>query len=274
MVKFFQRTDDGLAEVFITEAERWLGHRCRLGAPSEFGRRAGYDGLDHPWDGAFLDCVAFDAGLSGLPALTGTVAGLAELVKCRRAVSVPRRGDLVFFAFPVTGHFTGPHVGVVADGSRFSGHGELDVLEAQVASPLPRGPKDPDGIYIRRRNVHDVLLFARPNFRRRLELGKNVQTGPKIHVAQLRSGRPNDSTGLVQQALLDVFRHAGLSKVFRADGHAGLSVTKMWDGPTRRAFARYQRSIGYVGPDATGDPEDVRALRRLADDSGLFSIDE
>lgn len=273
MVKFFQRTDDDLAEAFIAEAERWLGHRCRLGAPSEFGRRVGYAGIDHPWDGAFLDCVGFDAGLTGLPSLTGTVAGLAELLKSGRAVSVPRRGDIVFFAFPVTGHFTGPHVGVVADGSRFSTHGEFDALEAQVASPLPRGPKDADGIYVRRRNVHDVLAFVRPDLKRRPATAEKMQTGPKINLAHLRATRPNEATGLVQKALLAVLSHAGMGKAFRADGHAGLSVTKRWDGPTRRAFARYQRSIGFVGPDADGEL-DPRALRRLGEDSGLFSIDE
>lgn len=270
----FRRPDDELAEAFVAEAERWLGHRCRLGAPNEFGRRAGYDGLDHPWDGAFLDCVAFDAGLAGLPALTGTVAGMGELLKTGRAVQVPRRGDVVFFAFPVTGHFTGPHVGLVVDGSRFSKSGEVDVLEAQVGSPQPRGPKDADGIYVRRRSVHDVIMFARPALRRRPGQGEKTLTGPLVSVAQLRAQRPNESVGLVQSALLKVFPHAGLGKVFRADGHAGLSTTKRWDGPTRAAFARYQRSIGYVGPDATGSPDDVRALRRLGDDSGLFSVED
>lgn len=262
--------------IFFEEAEKYLGHRCRLGSVNEFGRRTGYGSHDAPWDGAFLDCVARDAGLVGLPGLTATVSGLSELVKARRIVSVPSRGDLVFFAFPVTGYFTGPHVGVVADGSRFAAYGEIDVLEAQVPSPLPRGPKDPDGIYVIRRSIHDVFAFAQPNLRKRPEQDVKTQTGTKITLAHLRSGRLNDATGLVQQALLQVL-HApntglsGLGRTLRLDGHAGLSVSKRWDGSTRRAFARYQRSIGYVGPDANGEPE-LRSLQRLGLDSGLFEI--
>jgi hypothetical protein len=278
-VKTFRRSRPDGAEnagraAFVDEAEKYIGYRCRLGTVNEFGRRVGYSAHDAPWDGAFLDCVAHDAGLVGLPSVTGTVSGLSELVKDRRIVSVPLRGDLVFFAFPVTGHFTGPHVGVVVDGSRFATHGEIDVLEAQVPSPMPRAPKDPDGIYVIRRSINDVLMFARPNLRKRPEQDAKTQTGTKIPLAHLRATRANDATGLVQKALLQVLPGlSGLGRKLRVDGHAGLSVTKKWDGPTRRAFARYQRSIGFVGPDATGEPE-LRTLQRLGLESGLFSISE
>jgi hypothetical protein len=272
----FLRPKDDLHEIFFAEAEKWLGHRCRLGTPNEFGRRAGYDGLDHPWDGAFLDCVVFDAGLAGLPSLTDTVAGLAELLRRRRTVSSPRRGDVVFFAFPAAQHFAGPHVGLVADGSRFRDHGELDVLEAQVGSPQARGPKDADGIYIRRRNINDVLVIVRPALTRRPGGDKKELTGINISISHLQPGKASASVEIVQRALLLVLASpratSGVRKRFIADGHAGMAVTRKWDGPTKRAFARYQRRIGFAGPDATGDPT-IPALRRLAEESGLFRLD-
>lgn len=267
----FRRPDAELAEVFASAAEAWVGHRCLTGTPSEFGRRVGYAAHDAPWDGAFLDCVARDAGLGGLPSLTGTVAGLGELLACGRAASEPRRGDVVFFSFPAVGHFAGPHVGVVVDGSRWRTDAEFDSVEGQVASPLPRGPRDADGVYIRRRSRHDVLVFCRPALTRRPE-SASVQTGPLVNLAQLRSGRANESIALVQRALLLVFPRAGMGKLFRADGHAGLSVTRRWDGPTRRAFARWQRSIGFVGPDASGDPEPA-SLARLAHETGTYAFE-
>lgn len=268
-----RRPDRALAELLVSAAEEWIGHRCVTGAQNEFARRVGYAGHDAPWSGAFLDCVARDAGLGGLPSLTGATAGLGELLACRRAVLSPRRGDVVFFSFPTVGHFTGPHVGLVTDVSDWRTLGEFVTVEAQVNAGLPRSPRDADGVYNRRRSRHDVLAFCRPALTRRPEQGAPVQTGPLVTIAQLRSGRANDAIELVQRALAVIFPQAGLSKAFRADGHARALPTRRWDAATRRAYARWQRSIGFVGPDAPGDP-DPASLARLSRESGVFRVED
>jgi hypothetical protein len=244
----------------------------------------GYSGHDVPWDGAFIDCVARDAGLAGLPSLVSTTAGLGELLARRRAASRPRRGDVVFFSFSTApARFAGPHVGVVADGSRFRTTGAFTAVEAQVASGSPRAPDVADGIFVRRRSVHDVLAFCRPLLFDAARPGSTpVQTGASITLRELSLTRPSSDTRLVQSALnagLLKRRRAdgharsvgpGLLEALRADGHAAVPVTGVWDARTRAAFARFQRSVGFVGPDASGDPEPA-ALARLGRDSGLWS---
>jgi peptidoglycan hydrolase-like protein with peptidoglycan-binding domain len=44
-----------------------------------------------------------------------------------------------------------------------------------------------------------------------------------------------------------------------------------YDGQTRSAFANFQRSVGYVGDDATGIP-DPASLELLAIKSGMFRV--
>lgn len=265
----FRRRDSELAELFTATAEEHVGYRHIVG-PNPFRDRVGYNAHDHPWDGAFLDCVQRDAGLAGLPALVSTTAGLGELLACRRAVVEPARGDIVFFSFPVTGHFAGPHVGVVADGSQFRTKGTFTAIEAQVASGLPKAPKDADGIFLRRRDVHDVLVFCRPALKLSRLGEPSVQTGRQITLVKLSQRRRSSDTQLVQQALNAVLMTPGSGKKFRADGHVAIPITGLWDDRTRAAFARFQRAIGFAGPDASGDPE-PNALARLGRDSGTFS---
>lgn len=264
------RRSDELAELFAATAEGHVGYRNVTG-PNEFSARVGYNGHDHPWDGAFLDCVQREAGLVGCPSLVATAAGLGELVTCRRAVLRPTRGDIVFFSFPVTTHFAGPHVGVVADGSKFLSSGKFISVEAQVASGQARASKDADGIFKRRRDVHDVLMFCRPLFRRSRPGEDSVQTGPSVELTKLTSRRKSLDTSLVQGALNTILGTPGPGRPFRADGPLSIPVTGIWDDRTRASFARFQRSIGFVGPDASGEPE-PNALARLGRDSGRFSV--
>jgi len=266
----FRRPDgDELAARLVAAAEEHVGWR-HVAGPNPFRDRVGYNAHDHPWDGAFIDCVSRDAGLAGLPALVSTTAGLGEFLACRRAVDRPARGDIVFFSFSPSGRFAGPHVGVVADGSRFRASGDFTAVEAQVASGLPKASDSADGIFVRRRNVHDVLAFCRPALVD-ARLGQPVvQTGRQITSVKLSERRRSDDTRLVQEALNAVLGTPGLGKAFRADGHAAVPVTGVWDARTRAAFARFQRSIGFVGPDASGNPE-RDALARLGRDSGSWS---
>lgn len=265
----FRRRDDELAELLAATAENHVGYRHVVG-PNPYREARGYNAHDHPWDGAFLDCVLREAGLTGCPSLVSTTAGLGELLACRRAVDEPARGDVVFFSFPVTGHFAGPHVGLVADGSHFSTRGTFTAIEAQVASGLPKAPKDADGIFLRRRDVHDVLAFCRPALKLSRLGEPSVQTGRQITFVKLQPRHKTDDTRVVQKALNIVLGTPGLGKAFRADGLTAIPVTGLWDARTRAAFARFQRAIGFAGPDASGDPE-PNALARLGRDSGTFS---
>lgn len=267
---FLRRDGDELAELFTSTAEGHVGYR-HISGPNPFRDRVGYNAHDHPWDGAFLDCVQREAGLTGTPALVSTTAGLGELLACRRAVTRPARGDIVFFSFPVTGHFAGPRVGVVADGSRFLADGTFTVIEAQSASGLPKASSSADGIFLRRRDRHDVLAFCRPLRKLSRPVEPAVQTGRQITLVKLSQRRKTSDTRFVQEALNVVFGTPGLSKAFRADGHASIPITGAWDERTRASFARFQRSIGFVGPDASGEPE-LNALTRLGRDSGTFSV--
>lgn len=269
-MKFHRRSDD-LAELLTATAEEHVGYR-HVAGPNPYRERVGYNGHDAPWDGAFIDCVQRDAGLTGIPALVSTTAGLGEFLACRRVVSTPARGDVVFFSFPVTGHFAGPHVGLVADGHQFLKTGEFLVIEAQSTPGTPKGHAGADGIYVRRRHAHDVLAFCRPELKRRLGSAA-VQTGSQITIVKLQQRRKTKDTAIVQKALNLVFVTPGPGRPFRADGPPPIDVTGAWDEATRSAFARYQRSIGFAGPDASGLPE-PHALERLGRDTGTFSLTE
>jgi len=269
-VKFLRRSDD-LAELLTATAEEHVGYR-HVAGPNPFRERVGYNGHDAPWDGAFIDCVQRDAGLTGIPALVSTTAGLGEFLACRRAVSVPARGDVVFFSFPVTGHFAGPHVGLVADGSGFFKTGEFLAIEAQSTPGTPKGHTGADGIYVRRRRAHDVLAFCRPRLETRLG-STDVQTGNQVTLVKLQPRRKTRDTAIVQEALNLVFVNAGPGRPFRADGPPPIGITGTWDEATRSAFARFQRSIGFAGPDASGDPE-PNALARLGRETRTFSLTE
>jgi hypothetical protein len=81
-----------------------------------------------------------------------------------------------------------------------------------------------------------------------------------IDTETVRPGRRNKSIGLVQAGLA---RTVGLGKV----------TVDMFDTETERAYAHWQRTLGYVGNDARGIP-DLRSLRTLGERTGLFTTEE
>jgi hypothetical protein len=249
-------------ERFLEEARSHLGYRPRPGGLSDFGQTVGYSGHDIPWDGAFVDVVARAAEVL-LPACVNTSSGLAELVYSRRVVSIPRPGDIVFYSFPATGMdlWSQPHVGIVTGViGDFRLTGRFTAIEAQTGSGLPKDTTAQTGVFERVRWRREVIAFARPNFKRRPAIGpKNVQTGSLlVRINRVRPGRGSADVQTVQLALTQV---AGL------EGHE----YGLFDGPTRDAYARWQRMIGRVGSDATGDP-DPGSLARLGRETGLFEI--
>lgn len=255
-MKLRRRTE--LQQTFLDNALSHVGYRTRPGGVSDFGRRVGYSGHELPWDGAFIDCVAIDSGLV-IPSCVHTPSGLAEFSFDGRLRSRPEPGDVVFFSFSTGTAWGTPHVGIVTDTSAWDDRDLLTVVEAQTDSGLARGSADRDGVYQRVRWRYEVLAFARPNFERRPGRGLKMQTDSLgVRARAVRPGKRNRDVQTVQLSLASV---VGLR-----DYEPGL-----FDAATKRAYARWQRRLGYVGPDASGDP-DPKSLTRLGDETKLFWV--
>jgi hypothetical protein len=243
---------------FVEKARDYVGYRCRPGGLSDFSQETGYHGHEIPWSGAWVDHVARETEVM-MPACVYGPGALAEFVQTGRFYLRPEPGDVAFFAFPtvVTGPSAGfamPHVGIVV--STADNGGKFLTVEAQVSAGLPRGSKDPDGIYERTRWIFETTGFGRPNFRARPGIDATPET--VISFSNVRTGKGSSEIALVQTALLntcDLREYA----------------TGTWDTATRRAFARWQRRIGRAGSDAAGLP--VREdLERLGLETGLFRL--
>lgn len=243
---------------FLEVARSHLGYKTRPSGLSDFGAQTGYSGHAIPWSGAFIDVVARDAEVI-MPSCMYTPSGLGEFVAGGRVVSEPEPGDIVFYVFPTTDQFSMPHVGIVSDVTDFAQTGVFVAIEAQVASGLPRASTDRTGIFERPRWKYDVIAFARPDFKLRPGRKSKMQTGPVfVNERLVRLGKKNSDIEVVQSALVEV---AGLT-----DFSAGA-----FDASTQRAYARWQRQVGYVHPDCTGVP-DRRSLKVLGDRTGAFQL--
>lgn len=248
-------------EAFISTAESYLGYTARADGTSVFLETVGYTANGTPWDGAFIDVVAREAGV-GLRWTSHiyTPQALSNYIRDGRVFRKPRRGDIVFFDSATVGMFGAPHVGIVTDASYFLTDGTFSTIEAQTSSGLPRGSALNDGVYRRVRNNLDVLAFGRPNFNGAPMLERVISTDelPVIKPAQVRPGLRHPSVVLLQLALA---MKTGVRRLPR--GH--------FDEKTRVAYAKFQRSIGVVNAD--GVPE-LASLQRLAKESKLFQADQ
>jgi hypothetical protein len=252
-------TESNLRDSFLASAENYLGYTARAEGTNIFGEMVGYNGKGLPWDGAFIDVIAREVGLP-LPAFVYTPQALSHYIHNGSLYLVPKRGDIVFFETSTVTDFGPPHVGVVTDVSRFATDGVFSTIEAQVNHGLPRGSALNDGVYKRTRSKLDVIGFARPNFRltARHSGEQNTSTGalPVVVPAQVKPNMKHPNVEHVQLALSVV---TGIRRLPR--GH--------FDGKTRSAYAKFQRSIGYVPAD--GVPE-LNSLQRLAKETGLFRV--
>lgn len=242
----------------IDEAERWLGFRPAGNMSTPFGELAGYNGQTYA--GMFIDYVFFKAGVL-IPSCGYSPTSLAEFTSTRRVYKNPRPGDIAFFSFSVTGETYGmPHVGLVVKTDRWRPDGLVQTIEGNVGSGLPKGDPGLTGVYSRVRSRHEVLGFCRPRFRPAIFTLTGKAGTTTINVETVRPGRRNKSIGLVQTGLA---RTVGLGKV----------TVDMFDGETERAYAHWQRTLGYVGNDARGIP-DLRSLRTLGERTKLFTTEE
>lgn len=250
----------------IAEARSHLGYRTRPGGVSDFGATVGYSSHDIPWDGAFIDVVARSAGAS-IPACVNTLSGLAEFQYSGRLYSTPEIGDIVFYSFSVRSEnpWGQPHVGIVTGlVGDFVQTGRFVAIEAQTGSGLVRDIADRNGIFERVRWRYETIGFGRPNYgarKPRPGIGPNLQTDNLfVRISRVRPGKRNADVQTVQAALALV---ADLR-----DYEPGVYCPS-----TRDALARWQRMIGRVGSDASGEP-DFLSLERLGRESGLFEMRE
>lgn len=237
---------------FILTAEKYVGHKARPGGESEFGRRSGYSGHNIPWSGAFVDCIANDAGVS-LPACVYSPSGLGELLRSRRMVKSPLPGDIVFYTFATRAadSFSMPHVGIVVDTINWKDRKVFTAVEGDVDGKVSRF----------NRENHDVLAFCRPDFNVRPGRTGTQQTDiVSISASKIKIGARGRDVLNVQTALRET---VGLNDASPA----------IFDQSTAAAFSRWQRRIGFVGKDANGVP-DRRSLEKLGFDTGIFSVND
>lgn len=239
----------------VNQARAWLGFQTRANDSTPFGEATGYN--NQPvWSGLFIDYVFFKAGVR-IPSCAHTGSGLAEFMKAYRVYQYPRPGDIVFFSFGTGERFSMPHCGLVVDTTGWKDAGLFKTIEGATGSGLPKGDSGLAGVYERVRSRHEVIGFARPKFRPAPEK-KEVTGRHEVKLDSIRPGRRNKSIGLVQASLLKV---TGLGRV----------TPDLFDDETQRAYARFQRNLGYVGPDANGLP-DMRSLQALGDLSSNFRV--
>ena len=247
-------------DTVIETAEAWLGFiNAGLNGRTPFGERSGYE---VNWAGAFIDTVFHDAGMR-IPSCVYSSSGLAEFIKQGRVKNKPQPGDIVFFAFPTGDIFGVSHVGLVADTSRWKTDGLVGTIEAQVNSGLPKSDPYVRGVFRRIRSRHEIIAFARPDFKMKGQPGaRKLETDQRasLTLISIRPGRRNKSIGLVQVALMKV------------TGSLGKITIDMFDGQTQHAYARWQRQMGYANDRATGVPDEA-SLRLLGETTGVFKLD-
>lgn len=254
--KFFFRTTQPEPLLQLAVAESHLGY-TPLGNRSEFAERVGYPGAT--WAGAFIDCVFHDAGLV-IPSVTYPASGLAEFIKARRVVKTPQPGDIAFFTFATGSPFETMHVGLVVDTREWLTAQLVQTIEGDVSSGLAKSDPSLRGVFKRVRDGHEILAFVRvqPAPTKKPE---TAQPGslPILDDRRVTPGRRNKDVGLVQLALKQVTGLVG-------------ETPDLFDGPTKRAYARWQRITGRVGPDASGQP-DRASLQLLGERTRKYKLD-
>jgi hypothetical protein len=274
-------------ELFISNAQKYLGYTAELLGRTIFGQKVGYDA--GPWSGAFIDVVARESDLN-FPSFVYSAAGLAECIRTGNISRAPQPGDIAIFNFSsMTGHaasaFSMPHCGIVTDVQEFASTGRFITVEGNTDGSTKHLTKD--GVHQKIRHVTDVVIFCRPAF------GKKTGSGKTFYerLAQLLDAA---RTRMTTEELREIEDAARTPKVLRLNGEVRYGdrnkkieliqlalavVTDLrgcepgkWDGATAAACSRFQRNIGRTGSDVTGLP-DAGTLQRLAKESGIFVVE-
>jgi hypothetical protein len=176
-----------------------------------------------------------------------------------------------------------PAAGIVIDVRELRTNGRFLTIEGNSTGSTSY--QDKDGVHQKIRHLTDVVLFCRPEefessiFRRTVrlltKLGKKMRgqlpdkleldglveltkNPERVKTAALRAGTRNRSIEVVQLALSQVTDLQGAER-------------GKWDAASIAACARFQRSIGRVGLEATGVLDAV-TLQTLSQVTGLFII--
>lgn len=269
----------GTIAAFINNARKHIGYTSELLGRNVFGERVGYDTT--VWSGAFIDVIARESGVD-LPSFTYSPAGLAECIRRGNISRTPKLGDIAIYNFASTSthaasSFSAPHCGIVVDVRELKTNGRFLTIEGNVTGSTSYQQKD--GVHQKIRYVTDVVLFCRPasgehlltklykKFTGKLpgklelnEIQEAASLQETVRLKMIRGNTRNRSIELIQLALSQV---TDLTNCDRGK----------WDGATAAAFANFQRSIGRVGAEATGDP-DLNSLKRLSTKTGLFKLED
>jgi hypothetical protein len=275
-------------ELFISNAQKYLGYTSEILGRNMFGQKVGYD--SEPWSGAFVDVVARESQVN-IPSFVYSAAGLAECIRSGAISRVPKLGDIAIFNFSsMSGHeadaFGPPHCGIVMDVQEFTKSGRFVTIEGNTEGPGKHLTKD--GVHQKIRSVTDVVIFCRPAFsngkirsRRTfyewlMELFDAART--RITVAELQELKAAASAPSIIK-LNNEIRHGDRNKRIETIQLALATVTDLrgcepgkWDQVTASAFARFQRNIGLTGADVTGLP-DPGTLNRLSKVSRVFRLE-
>jgi hypothetical protein len=276
-------------ELFVTNAQKYLGYSSEMLGRNMFGQKVGYD--SGPWSGAFIDVVARESQVN-IPSFVYSAAGLAQCIRSGAISRAPKVGDIAIYNFSsISGYepdpFGMPHCGIVTDVQEFMKSGRFVTVEGNTGGPGQLSTKD--GVHQKIRHVTDVLIFCRPAFTngkigsrstfyerlmKLIDPARTRITGDEIKElekaasapsilrlnGEIRSGDRNKRIELIQLALATVTDLRGCEP-------------GKWDAITGAACARFQRNIGRTGSDVTGLP-DIGTLKRLSKDSRIFKLED
>lgn len=276
----FKKTSAARAANFVSTASTYIGYQAGPLMKNQFSERVGYN--SQPWAGAFIDVVARESGLH-VPSFVYTPTALAAASHLGLIRSQPMPGDVVFFNFASDNSgsaFAMPHVGIVVDTREYGTTGRFLTVEGNVRPANPKYGQDTDGVQQRVRYSGDVIAFARvanggPQPGKLLtKLITKLSSKTARLEAQAFEEAAREQKIVVTAAIRPGLRNRQIETVQLALGMTvGLksATPGMWDAATVNAMARYQRSIGYVGTDASGIPNQS-TLQRLASDTNLFQV--
>ena len=185
--------------------------------------------------------------------MISTAAALGWFAKRDRLFTTgPRPGDIVFYAFPSTGLFGQPHVGIVTETDKYKTEYTFRAIEGETASGLSRGNQDPDGVFERTRYETDVLGFVRPQ-QPLPEVLQNISPDVlTVRPSNFSSRSP--ARAQATEAVQNAIHHA------TGTGNFNQGV---WDAQTRAAFEAFLRHVGVY--EEVGDvPSDLQ-LQILGD---------
>ena len=245
-------------DLTVETASRHVGYVAQANRNSVYGNRVGLP--NQTWSGSFLDVVFAESTASlSVPTFAYTPSALAYFVEHNRLFRKPKKGDIVFYAFPTEDSLGQPHVGLITDTTNWKLNRSFKAIEAQTDSGLPRGSRDKDGVYERVRYITDVLAFARP--RTKLGLARSLRASnftytpdrASEYIAKVNASLTNQSFSEVAEIQIQLSIKVGLRDARRG----------VFDAHTRSAYAKWQRHMGY-GNRATGQP-DSPSLDQLFD---------